>query len=92
MNDLERAILEDIQNSEGGNDVLTRSVMVKDKPNKRTITKYLFLLGLTIGIGYCSYKICEKIWETEYTPLAIPVAIWGACATSYSTRKLLSDN
>ncbi|MFH0752796.1 MAG: hypothetical protein V1914_04355 [archaeon] len=90
MNELEQTILAEIQNSKEANDPLSNAIKKKNTKNKPKIkiSKYLTIPLAATGIILSTYYISTTIWATKYRPVAIPVAIWGICGTSYTIRKL----
>lgn len=82
MNDLEKLLLAELQKNE------TSDFKIKSEPQKSSLAKHLLMTATILTIGYSTYFACQQLSETKYKTLAIPVAIWGACAASYATRKI----
>lgn len=90
MNELERAILAEIQKNGETDDPLSKAARRYNKKPKTNIKKYLLIPAAIVGIALCTYCIDKEMLNTKYEPVAIPVTIWGVCGISYSIRKLIA--
>jgi len=86
MNELEKLLLEQIK-KDSCKDPATQA---KTPSKMHSLTKRAFHLGSAIGIGCAAFYACNSTLETDYSPIAIAICIWGACGISYSIRKVIA--
>lgn len=90
MNELERAILAEIQKNRETDDPLSKAARNYNKKPKTNMKRYLLASAAIAGIALCTYFLDKEMLNTKYEHLAIPITIWGICGISYSIRKIIA--
>jgi len=93
MNQLEKSIMEKLEETGDADDIISKSLRNKHTDEKQqeentNMTTKLFGLAVAASISYGTYLLCIELLQTKYGPLSIPTAIWGLCGASYTYRKI----
>ncbi len=91
MNNLEKAILSELMNSDNANDMISNAAKKYGRPPERktNIFRRIFAAAAFLSGTYGTYCLCQLLAkEKDQMTLAIPTAIIGICGANYTRKKI----